>query len=97
MTSDKNKSNKKPIKELRQIPGVGPSIAQDLIHIGIHSISNLKGKDPYRMYDESNQYGGCVQDRCLLYVFKAAVYYAETEVYQRDPEKLKWWNWKDRK
>ncbi|NMB56563.1 pathogenicity locus, partial [Candidatus Beckwithbacteria bacterium] len=32
------------------------------------------------------------QDRCLLYVFRCAVYYAKGG---RDPEKLKWWNWKD--
>lgn len=83
------------VKQLREIPGVGPSIAQDLIHIGIHSIDDLKGKDPHVLYDQSNSYAGCVQDRCLLYVFREAVYFAETDPHQRDPEKLKWWNWKD--
>jgi predicted flap endonuclease-1-like 5' DNA nuclease len=36
--------------ELEQIPGVGKSIAQDLRHIGITSIRQLKGKDPERLY-----------------------------------------------
>lgn len=34
-------------------------------------------------------------DRCMLYVFRCAVYYASSE--QHDPELLKWWNWKDDK
>ena len=36
---------------------------------------------------------GMVQDRCLLYVFRCAVYFAETPKPQ--PKKLLWWNWKD--
>ncbi|MFM9839921.1 MAG: helix-hairpin-helix domain-containing protein [Cyclobacteriaceae bacterium] len=53
------------IKELRQIPGVGISIATDLWRIGITSIRDLKGKDPVILYDQSNQVAGCTQDRCL--------------------------------
>ena len=37
---------------------------------------------------------GFRDDRCVLYVFRCAVYYAEHE--QHEPEKLKWWYWKDR-
>ena len=77
---------------LTSIPGVGKSIAEDLRNIGIFSVSDLKGKDPEELYQLSNQYAGCVQDRCLLYVFRCAVYFAGGG---RDPEKLKWWNWKD--
>jgi hypothetical protein len=80
-------------KELRQIPGVGPSIANDLLAIGINSIADLKGRDPQELYDASNRHAGVVQDRCLLYVFRCAVYYATAG--KHDPEKLKWWNWKD--
>ncbi|MBA2613986.1 MAG: pathogenicity locus [Bacteroidetes bacterium] len=85
------------MKELRKIPGVGVSIANDLVNIGITSIEQLKGKDPYILYDESNKFSGAVQDRCLLYVFKCAVYYAETPSSKQDDEKLKWWSWKDNK
>ena len=69
---------KQSIKELRQIPGVGISIANDLWNIGIKTVADLKGKDPEKLYDASNKYAGAVQDRCLLYVFRCAVYYAET-------------------
>jgi Pathogenicity locus len=84
------------IKDLRQIPGVGISIANDLWNIGIKSVAELKGLDPEAIYDASNSYAGVVQDRCLLYVFREAVYYAETPSSRRDPEKLKWWNWKEK-
>ena len=80
-----------------QIPGVGKSIANDLLRIGITSVGDLKGKDPDDLYDKSNIVAGKVQDRCLLYVFRCAVYYAGTKPEKRNPEKLKWWNWKDKK
>ncbi len=82
------------LKELMIIPGVGKSISADLYNIGIKSVADLKGKDPEQLYAKSNKYAGLIQDRCLLYVFKCAVYFAETPSKKTDPEKLKWWNWK---
>jgi len=73
---------------LQTIPGVGRSIAEDLRNIGIHTIADLKGKNPEELYNKSNKFVGCVQDRCLLYVFREAVYFAEHK--KHDPEKLKW-------
>ncbi len=84
----------KVIEELTAIPGVGESIANDLRDIGISCIDDLKGKDPENLYCRSNKHVGKIQDRCLLYVFRCAVYFAEGG---RDREKLKWWNWKDSK
>ncbi len=81
-------------ESLLQIPGVGKSIARDLNNIGIYKMADLKGHDPNNLYHLSNTYAGCVQDRCLLYVFKLAVYYAETPKEFHEKEKLKWWNWK---
>ena len=83
------------ISNLMHIPGVGKSISKDLFNIGIRSIDDLKGKDPQLLYEQSNAHAGTIQDRCLLYVFRCAVYFAETSVGERDPEKLKWWNWKE--
>jgi hypothetical protein len=82
------------LKELRQIPGVGASIANDLLQIGITSIADLEGKNPAELYEMSNRKKGVVQDRCLLYVFRCAVYFASTK--KLSPEKLKWWYWKDK-
>lgn len=80
------------MSELTTIPGVGKSIAGDLQKIGIKSVGDLKGKNPEKLYQLSNRKAGVKQDRCLLYVFRCAVYFAEGG---RDSKKLKWWNWKD--
>ena len=77
---------------LQTIPGVGPSIAEDLRRIGIERVDDLVGRDPEELFDESNATCGVIQDRCLLYTFRCAVYFAEGG---REPERLKWWNWKD--
>ncbi|MFL5752240.1 MAG: helix-hairpin-helix domain-containing protein [Bacteroidia bacterium] len=81
------------LKELQQIPGVGISIANDLWNIHIKSIDDLKFRDPEELYRLSNEFAGVVQDRCLLYVFRCAVYYATEKEHEK--EKLKWWNWKE--
>lgn len=85
----------KTISELTTIPGVGKSVANDLWQIGIKSVDDLKSKNAEHLYELSNEFAGIVQDRCLLYTFRCAVYFAKTDKKKRDPEKLKWWNWKD--
>lgn len=81
------------IKDLQTIPGVGPSIARDLHRLGIRKVSDLKGRDPERMYLQSCNKAGKQIDRCLLYVYRCAVYYASAQ--KHDLKFLKWWNWKD--
>ncbi|MEZ5035835.1 MAG: helix-hairpin-helix domain-containing protein [Chitinophagaceae bacterium] len=48
------------------------------------------------MYEHSNRVAGCTQDKCLLYVFRCAVYYAETPPGKREKQKLNWWYWKNK-
>lgn len=79
---------------LLEIPGVGVSIAARLQRIGIKTSADLCRKNPETLFEISNEVEGKVQDRCLLYTFRCAVYFAQGG---RDPEKLKWWYWKDRK
>ena len=81
------------LKALRVIPGVGPSIAQDLYDLGVREVSDLEGLDPQELYVGHCTQVGQVVDRCLLYVFRCAVYFAETP--DPDPELLKWWSWED--
>lgn len=80
--------------DLQTIPGVGPSIAEDLRDLGYSRVSDLRSEDPEQMYLELIKRRGIYQDRCVLYVFRCAVYFAGDEVH--DPDLLKWWNWKDR-
>lgn len=90
-----NTDKQKSLMALMEIPGIGKSIANDLYNIGIRTVSDLKKKDPEDLYALSNKFAGVVQDRCLLYTFRCAVYYASTDKKKHEPEKLKWWNWKD--
>ena len=83
---------KSAIANLSRIPGVGPSIAADFYLLGIRDVADLRGRDPEALYAEMCEKAG-QQDRCLLYVFRCAVYYASTAA--PEPELLKWWNWKD--
>ena len=79
--------------QIEQIPGVGKAIAQDMRNIGIHSVSQLKGRDPEKLYQKLCNFKASPVDRCMLYVFRCAVYYTSNT--EHDPELLKWWNWKD--
>jgi hypothetical protein len=78
---------------LEEIPSVGPSIANDLIGMGITRVAQLKGRSPEALYQKLCELSGERQDPCVLYTFRCAVYYASNA--EHDPEKLKWWNWKN--
>lgn len=75
------------------IPGVGKNIEARMVRLGYTSVASLKGQDPETMYAEDCRLQGKHVDRCVLYVYRCAVYFAENE--QHEPEKLKWWNWKE--
>ncbi len=79
---------------LEEIPGVGRRIASVMERLNIRQVSDLRGRDPEELYHLECMMKGFQEDRCALYVWRAAVYYAEHEA--RDPEKLKWWYWKDK-
>ncbi len=81
------------LKDFQKIPGVGKSSSLDLYNLGYRSIAELKDLDPEEMYEKICVYQGMHVDRCMLYVFRCAVYYAANDIH--DPELLKWWNWKD--
>jgi len=84
---------KKTEDELQTIPGVGKSIAEDLRNLGIDHVHDLNKKNPEALYHSLCKKTGKPVDRCVLYVFRCAVYFASNS--KHDPEKLKWWNWKD--
>jgi hypothetical protein len=86
---------KNTLKELQIIPGVGPSIAKDFWNIGIKHIQDFKDKNPEELYTQICIHYGRHVDRCMLYVCRCCVYFAENNIH--DPEKLKWRNWKDTK
>lgn len=84
---------RKTRSELETIPGIGKSMAQDFNDLGYYTVASIRGQDPQQMYDRLCLIKGCRVDRCVLYAFRCAVYFASNE--NHEPEKLKWWNWKD--
>jgi hypothetical protein len=82
------------LKEFQVIPGVGPNIALDLINLGYKSVEELRGENPGTMYRNLMSLRKQHIDRCVLYVFRCAVYYASNS--NHNPYLLKWWNWKDK-
>jgi hypothetical protein len=82
------------IREFQAIPGVGKSLAQDLVDLGYRKVADLRGENPEKMYQNLRDLREQHIDRCVLYVFRCAVYFASNNVYE--PELLKWWNWKDK-
>lgn len=80
-----------PYTTLRDLPGVGQSIADDYSRIGITSPEQLLESDPEEMFDRLELLDGPT-DRCVLYVFRCARYAVSTSV--PDPSLLDWWAWK---
>jgi hypothetical protein len=79
--------------DLQRIPGVGPRIARDLADLGIRRTADLRRRSPERMYRDLCRLRSRHQDRCVLYVFRCAVYFASTP--RHDGQLLRWWNWSD--
>jgi hypothetical protein len=80
------------LRDLRRIPGIGKSLAQDLWDLGYHTVTAIAGQDPEKMYHALEALRGTHMDPCVLYTFRCAVYFASHD--EHDPELLKWWNWK---
>ena len=79
--------------ELQKIPGVGARMAGHLERIGCPTLASLRGQDPEELYRRDCLSQGCQVDRCVLYVYRLAVHYAEHG--QCPPDKQNWWDWKD--
>ncbi len=82
------------IKEFMKIPGVGKNITRDFIDLGFSTVPELRGRNPQRLFDDLCNLRNELIDRCVLYVFRGAVYFAGQE--EHKPELLKWWNWQDK-
>ena len=73
------------LKNLEDIPNVGPVIAAKLGLLGYKSPSELIGQDPYAMYDDLCKLTGKRHDLCLLDVFISVVSFLNGEPQQS------WW------
>lgn len=96
MTNDpgKREGAKNQGTDLLKIPGVGENMKEHLQKLGYTCIEELKGENPLEMYERDRIRLGGTLDRCVLYVYRCAVYFAQTQT--PDREKLDWWYWKDK-
>lgn len=88
------KTNKASISDLQTIPSIGPKVGKMLVEIGISKVSDLCNQSPDELYERVCAYRREAMDRCVLYHFRCAVYFASNDTHK--PELLKWWNWKDK-
>lgn len=64
-----DKVQRQRLKQLTDLPNVGPACAKDLQLLGINSPLDLPGKDPLDMYLALCRRTGLRQDPCVLDVF----------------------------
>lgn len=81
------------IAALTSIPSIGPKVGAMLAEIGIAKVSDLQDCSPEELYEQVCAFRGETLDRCVLYHFRCAVYFAENK--NPKPELLRWWRWKD--
>ena len=78
---------------LTKIPTIGKMCAHYLNQLGIYCVEDLVGKSPEDLYEKDAAGRGQYADRCLLYQFRLAVYFANNQ--GEEKHKLKWWDFKD--
>jgi hypothetical protein len=79
--------------DLQTLPGVGPAIARDLRALGVREVKDLRGKNPEKLYQKMERQQGRHIDRCVLYTFRCAIYFAENPNAKRDRN---WWHFSDK-
>ncbi len=57
------------VKQLTDLPNVGPAVAADLHRLGIHQPEQLKGCDAFALYDQLCSITGQRHDPCVIDVF----------------------------
>lgn len=73
------------LRQLTDLPNIGPAMARDLILLGITSSDQLAGVDPLRLYQRLCRKTGTRQDPCVLDVFIAITRFMDGD------EARPWW------
>ncbi|MDX1808398.1 MAG: helix-hairpin-helix domain-containing protein [Sulfurospirillaceae bacterium] len=85
------KVNKDNVKKLTDLPNVGPLLAADLRLVGIEDPQQLKGKDPFELYEMLCEKSGVRHDPCVLDVFMSITDFMNTGVARV------WWDYTKRR
>lgn len=71
MSPDKVKRER--VRQLTDLPNIGPAMARDFERLGIRTPAQLAGADPYGLYVDLCRKTGKRQDPCVLDVFLSVV------------------------
>ncbi len=63
----------KTVKKFQDIPNIGPAMVKDFKLLGLKDPSDLKSKDPYKLYLEICKITKSRHDPCVLDTYMAAV------------------------
>ena len=80
--------------DLLDIPSIGKNMAGHLIRAGYPDIASLKGQDAQDIYMRDCLVQGTQVDRCALYCYRLAVYFADHNG-KLPSDQQNWWQWKD--
>jgi len=86
-TLNPTKVRRDKLNRLTDLPNIGPSLAADLVLIGLSSPKDLVDRDPYEMYRELSVATNSYQDPCVLDVFISITRFMAGE----DPKP--WWEY----
>ena len=75
------------LNQLTDLPNIGPSLAADLVLLGISKPKDLVDRDPYEMYRDLSVATKSYQDPCVLDVFISVTRFMRGE----DPKP--WWEY----
>jgi hypothetical protein len=65
------------LRQLQEIPNVGPAVARRLRAQGFESLEALRGQDPQQLFERACALAGRREDPCLLDTFAAVVAFAD--------------------
>lgn len=52
--------------QLTDLPNIGPAMAEDLRLLGFAAPQDVRGQDPWQLYERLNTLTGCRHDPCVL-------------------------------
>jgi len=80
-----NKVRRDALRQLTDLPNIGPAGAADLRLLGIHTPAQVQGQDPFQLYHQLCAKTGIRHDPCVLDVLISI-----TRFMAGDPPK-EWW------
>ncbi|MFO1064517.1 MAG: helix-hairpin-helix domain-containing protein [Pirellulales bacterium] len=81
-----SKVQRSRLRSLTDLPNIGPAMAGDLRLLGIAEPQDLRGRDPYQMYDDLCRLTSVRHDPCVIDCFISITRFIDGE------EPKLWWD-----